>query len=62
MAYKINRTGDNVSELLTEVDDKTIYPLATKRNDGLMPMSQVEKIEELDTGVLSDEEIRMICV
>lgn len=59
--YRSDKTGKKIDSLLDEVNEKTIYPLASKANDGLMPKEQVAKIEELDTGVLTGENIRMIC-
>lgn len=62
MAYKLDKTGTQVEADLNAVEKRTIYPLATKTQDGLMPKEQMRKIEEIDTGDLSDEEIRIICI
>lgn len=63
MSYKINRKGDDVSRLLTEVDEKTIYPDASTGNDGLMTKEHVRRLEECeeDTESLTVFEILMIC-
>ncbi len=67
--YRIDRTGKNVERLLDMVDDKNIYPEATRENAGLMTAQQVKVLEqvaeapgEAETGILSEEDIRMICI
>lgn len=51
MAYKINRTGANVSELLDQVENKTIYPAASQSNDGLMSKKDKVKLDEMAEAV-----------
>lgn len=64
MAYKLDRTGESVENLLNSVDDKSIYPIVTKNFDGLMSKEDKMKLDEIieDDNSLSDEEIRLICV
>lgn len=47
MAYKLNRTGDNVAELLRQVEEKDIYDVATQESDGLMSALDKLKIDTL---------------
>lgn len=63
MAYKINRTGKNVENLLDSVDEKTIYPDASLTEDGLMTKEHVRRLEECeeDSEALTEFEILMIC-
>lgn len=62
MAYRIDKTGASVEELLDQVANKTIYPLATTENDGIMSKEMVGTLERLDTGDLTEEMIRLICI
>lgn len=47
MAYKINRTGDNVKALLDAVENKTIYPDATWSEHGLMSAADKVRLDNL---------------
>lgn len=47
MAYNLNRTGDNVAELLRQVEQKEIYNVATHQEDGLMSAIDKLKIDTL---------------
>ena len=47
MAYKINRTGDNVKALLDAVENKTIYPDASWHEHGLMSIADKIKLDNL---------------
>jgi len=47
MAYKLNRTGDNVAELLRQVEEKDIYDVATQESNGLMSALDKLKIDTL---------------
>jgi hypothetical protein len=47
MAYKINRTGDNVKALLDAVENKTIYPDASWNEHGLMSKADKIKLDNL---------------
>lgn len=47
MAYNLNRTGDNVADLLQQVEDKSIYNDATQQEHGLMSTADKLKIDTL---------------
>lgn len=47
MAYNLNRTGDNVADLLQQVEDKSIYNDATQEEHGLMSAADKLKIDTL---------------
>ena len=47
MAYKLNRTGDNVADLLQQVEDKSIYKDATQQEHGVMSAIDKLKIDTL---------------
>ena len=51
MAYKINRTGDNVSALLDAVENKTIYPEASWTQHGLMSVVDKIKLDNLPNDI-----------
>lgn len=67
MAYKLNKTGDQVRDDLDAVEEKTIYPDASAHEKGLMTKEHVQQLNELEVEVdennetLSEFEIRMIC-
>jgi hypothetical protein len=67
MAYKLNKTGDQVRDDLDAVEDKTIYPDASSHEKGLMTKEHVQQLNNLEVEVdenneaLSEFEIRMIC-
>ena len=47
MAYNLNRTGNNVADLLQQVEDKSIYNDATQQERGLMSAADKLKIDTL---------------
>lgn len=47
MAYNLNRTGDEVAELLNQVAEKTIYNEATRQVSGLMSPEDKAKLDAL---------------
>ena len=47
MAYNLNRTGDNVSDLLTQVEQKTVYSDATQSTHGLLSAADKTKLDAL---------------
>lgn len=47
MAYNLNRTGDNVAELLEQVENKTIYSNATEETSGLLSAEDKTKLNSL---------------
>ena len=51
MAYKINRTGDNVSALLDAVENKTIYPEASWVQHGLMSVADKIKLDNIPSDL-----------
>ena len=52
MAYNLNRTGDNVADLLNQVEQKTIYNDATQEEHGLMSAADKRKLDGLMDEVL----------
>lgn len=48
MAYRIFRTGDDVSHLLDLVEDKAIYPDATQDEHGLLSIVDKTKLDGLN--------------
>ena len=48
MAYRLNRTGDEVKALLDSVENKTIYPLASNCEAGLMSTEDKIKLDSLN--------------
>ena len=59
-AYRINRTGDDVSDLLDQVAGKSIYPNATRSTAGLMSAEDKSKVEEVPDTALTNLEIEAI--
>lgn len=47
MAYDLNRTGDNVADLLSQVENKSIYNDATTEEHGLLSTIDKLKIDTL---------------
>lgn len=45
--YQLNRTGDNVADLLNQVERKTIYPDATPEMHGLLSTTDKAKLDGL---------------
>jgi len=48
MAYKLQRTGDSVRDLLNAVENKTIYPDASTIQRGLMSAADKAKLNSLE--------------
>lgn len=46
--YQLNRTGDNVADLLNQVERKTIYPDATQQVHGLLSTIDKTKLDSLN--------------
>lgn len=63
MAYKLDKTGNQVRDDLNAVEEKTIYPDASKLNKGLMTDEHVQRLEHVEDEsiALTEYEIRMIC-
>lgn len=67
MGYKLNKYGNQVKDDLDAVENKTIYPDASKQTKGLMTEEHVQALEEVEQKVdeesetLTEFEIRMIC-
>ena len=67
MAYRLNKSGDQVRDDLDAVEQKTIYPDATTHERGLMTEEHVQKLNDLQDEVdennecLTEYEIMMIC-
>lgn len=45
--YKLKYKGQEIDELLEQVDEKTIYDNATVEKDGLMSSSDKKKLETI---------------
>lgn len=61
MAYRINKTGEKVDELLEMVDKKTIYSTATQQSDGLMSRYDKATLDEVsDAAPLTNLEIEAL--
>lgn len=52
--YYLRETGQQVQEAITDVREKTIYPIATQQVDGLL--AKTDKVI-IDTAVTDDEEL-----
>lgn len=67
MAYKLDKYGKQVKDDLDAVENKTIYPDASKQENGLMTTEHVNQLSELQEEVdennetLTEFEILMIC-
>lgn len=67
MAYKLDKYGKQVKDDLDAVENKTIYPDASKQEKGLMTTEHVNQLSELQEEVdennetLTEFEILMIC-
>lgn len=44
--YYLRETGEEVQVAITEVRERTIYPLATQQVDGLLSKGDKKKIDE----------------
>lgn len=57
--YYLEQTGQEVQDILNEVEDKTVYDDATQTSRGLMSAADKKKLDEMeDDEELSIEEIR----
>lgn len=57
--YYLEQTGQEVQDILNEVEDKTVYDDATHTSRGLMSAADKKKLDEMeDDEELSIEEIR----
>ena len=67
MGYKLNKYGDQVRDDLDAVENKSIYPDASKQENGLMTKEHVQRLDDLQSEIddesetLTEFEIRMIC-
>ena len=67
MAYHLNKYGEQVKDDLDAVENKSIYPDASKVEKGLMTEEHVQKLDDLqqeideNTECLTAYEIMMIC-
>lgn len=52
--YYLRETGAQVQEAITDVREKTIYPIATQQVDGLL--AKTDKVV-IDSAVTDDEEL-----
>lgn len=52
--YYLRETGEEVQVAITEVRERTIYPLATQQVDGLL--AKTDKVV-IDSAVTDDEEL-----
>ena len=52
--YYLKETGQQVQQAITEVREKTVYPIATQQVDGLL--SKTDKVI-IDNSVTDDEEL-----
>lgn len=53
IGYKLNETGEQVQEAITDVRQKTIYDPATQISDGLMSSADKKRLDE----DVADEEL-----
>lgn len=67
MGYRLNKYGDQVRDDLDAVENKSIYPDASKQEKGLMTKEHVQRLDDLQSEIddesetLTEFEIRMIC-
>ena len=52
VGYRLKQTGDEVQDVLDQVQEKTVYEPATQQEDGLMSSSDKRK---LDNDVADEE-------
>ena len=43
--YYLTQTGEKVQQILDQVEDKTVYDVATQNSDGLMSASDKQKLD-----------------
>ena len=58
--YKLKYKGQEIDELLEQVDEKTIYDNATVEKAGLMSSKDKKKLEEFDIQVIPNQKIQDI--
>lgn len=61
MAYKLNKTGKQVEADLNAVEEKTIYPIASTEEDGLMSVGDKRELEKMKPipAKVEDLEVRI---
>lgn len=61
VGYRLTQTGEEVQEILDDVQEKTIYEDATQQEHGLMSTSDKIKLDEMESDqALTFEEIEAI--
>lgn len=58
--YKLKYRGQEIDELLEQVDEKTIYNNATVEKAGLMSSKDKKKLEELNIQSIPNSDIQNI--
>lgn len=58
--YKLKYKGQEIDELLEQVDEKTIYDNATVEKAGLMSNKDKKKLEELSMQSITNLEIQQM--
>lgn len=58
--YKLKYRGQEIDELLEQVDEKTIYDNATVEKAGLMSSKDKKKLEELNIQSIPNTDIQNI--
>ena len=66
--YVLDYTGEEVNNLLKQVDDKSIYPIANEERNGLISAEAFQSLKELEEqspeniSSITEEEINQILV
>lgn len=56
--YYLHQTGDEVQEILDDVQQKTVYERATRTADGLMASTDKQRLDDMtDVRALTFDEI-----
>ena len=56
--YYLHQTGDEVQEILDDVQQKTVYERATRTVDGLMASTDKQRLDDMtDVRALTFDEI-----
>ena len=56
--YYLHQTGDEVQDILDDVQQKTVYERATRTADGLMANTDKQRLDDMtDVRALSFDEI-----
>ena len=56
--YDLKYEAEKIDELLTSVDEKTIYPKASSESDGLMSQEDKKKLDDIEP--ITNEEIAIL--